>query len=50
MAGIYEKHAAIKNIFFKEAEKRYDSPSSVCYGQAKGWLVFAMKAIKTNAK
>lgn len=50
MAGIYEKQAAIKIIFFKEGEERHDSPSSGCCGQAEDWLASAMKSYKSNAK
>lgn len=51
MAGIYEKHTAIKSLLFKEAEKRdMTVPLLAAYGQAEGWLAFAMKCNKSNAK
>lgn len=48
MAGIYEKQEAIKVLILTETEERHDSPISTCYGQAKGWLAFAMKSSKNH--
>lgn len=47
-AGIYEKQEAIKVLILKETEERHDSPTSTCYGQAKGWLAFATKSSKSQ--